>query len=207
VSVFRDKVIQIAGRIAKVAELSSWGTKWGHGRVTTSQTDQTEQQTDTQEVRFYGWQGFRVKPKLRGTQAVVLAPRGGSSGAVAVACDDLTAGPTPTEELEPVIYDGAGSTIAFRADKSVEIKAASGASAVLDSSGNVTVLAGPGAVVRLGTDLNPLLSGVLTEAHWTAIKATLIAHTHPETGTTTLPSADIGPLSILSSPNVKARTI
>jgi hypothetical protein len=165
------------------------------------------QQAGQQKVTFYQWQGFRVKPKAQGTQAVVLAPRAGSSNAVAVACDDLTSGPMPTEEHEPVIFDAVGSKIQFFANKSINIESANGAVLQIDANGNIYAIPASGKDVRLGTGINAQLDKVVTRRELQAALDLIAGHQHPETGTTTGTSPTLTPpaLDLSGSPNVYAK--
>lgn len=204
----RAQVLQWAGRMVKMATLSSFSSKWGLGFAATCQPDETlGQQTAQQPVRFYQWQGFRVRPKIEGTQAVVLAPRAGSSGAVVVACDDLTTGPQPTDELEPVIYDGAGSTITFDKSGSVEIKTASGAQALLDSNGNILLVPAAGQSIKLGSSVNAQLDRLVTHAELQAVLDLIAGHTHAVSGAVASASPTLTPpaLTISGSPNCYAK--
>lgn len=205
----RAQVLQWAGRMVKMATLSSFSSKWGLGFVATCQPDETlGQQTAQQPVRFYQWQGFRVRPKIEGTQAVVLAPRAGSSGAVVVACDDLTTGPQPTDELEPVIYDGAGSTITFDKSGSVEIKTASGATALLDSDGNIWLVPKAGKNVKAGSFVNVELDQIATKADVQAAFNDVITHTHPIIMGAVAQSTELatpGACTVHGSPNCYAK--
>lgn len=205
----RAQVLQWAGRMVKMATLSSFSSKWGLGFAATCQPDETlGQQTAQQPVRFYQWQGFRVRPKIEGTQAVVLAPRAGSSGAVVVACDDLTTGPQPTDELEPVIYDGAGSTITFDKSGSVEINTASGATALLDSDGNIWLIPKAGRSVKAGSGVNAELDQIATKADVQSAMDAILRHKHPFVMGAVEVSAELavpGILTINGSPNCYAR--
>lgn len=191
-----------------MAALSAWSSRFGVGYIEGTAVDTgLGQQAGQQKVTFYQWQGFRVKPKAQGTQAVVLAPRAGSANAVAVACDDLTSGPMPTEELEPVIYDGAGSSITFRADKSVEILTGAGAKALLDANGAIWLIPATGQDVKLGTGTNAQLDNVVTRKELQDALDLIATHIHPETGVNTGPSAQLTPplLNLLGSPNCYAK--
>lgn len=203
----RAQVLQWAGRMVKMATLSSFSSKWGLGFAATCQPDETlGQQTAQQPVRFYQWQGFRVRPKIEGTQAVVLAPRAGSSGAVVVACDDLTSGPMPTEEHEPVIFDAVGSKIQFFSDKTINIESANGAVLQIDANGNIYAIPASGRDVRQGTGINAQLDRVVTVGELNKKMALIAAHQHPETGATTGTSPTLAPpeLDMSGSPNVYA---
>lgn len=205
----RWQVLTWAGRLIKMAALSAWSSRFGVGYIEGTAVDTgLGQQAGQQKVTFYQWQGFRVKPKAQGTQAVVLAPRAGSSNAVAVACDDLTSGPMPTEELEPVIYDGAGSSITFRADKSIEILTGAGAKALLDANGSIWLIPATGQTVKEGTAINAELDRLVTVGELNEKFQTIIGHKHPETGAETGVSAELaipGALNMAGSPNCYAK--
>lgn len=207
-SALRDQVKMWAGQLIKTAKLSSWGQKWGTVNIAGAAVDTSlGQKASPQSVVFYQWQGFRVKPKLQGTQAVVLAPRGGSANAVAVACDDLTTGPQPADELEPVIYDAAGSTITFDKSGSVEIKTASGATALLDSDGNIWLIPKTGKQVNAGTGVTAQLDKLVTHSELQTALDLVAGHVHPVSGASTGASPTLTPpaLTINGSPNCYAR--
>ena len=207
-SALRDQVKMWAGQLIKTAKLSSWGQKWGTVNIAGAAVDTSlGQKASPQSVVFYQWQGFRVKPKLEGTQAVVLAPRGGSANAVAVACDDLTTGPRPADELEPVIYDAAGSTITFDKSGSVEIKTASGATALLDSDGNIWLIPKTGKQVNAGTGVTAQLDKLVTHSELQTALDLVAGHVHPVSGASTGASPTLTPpaLTINGSPNCYAR--
>lgn len=207
-SALRDQVKMWAGQLIKTAKLSSWGQKWGTVNIAGAAVDTSlGQKASPQSVVFYQWQGFRVKPKLQGTQAVVLAPRSGSANAVAVACDDLTTGPQPADELEPVIYDAAGSTITFDKSGSVEIKTASGATALLDSDGSIWLVPKAGQSVKAGSFTNAQLDKIVTRAELQSALDLIAGHIHPVSGASTGASPTLAPpaLDISGSPNCYAR--
>ena len=207
-SALRDQVKMWAGQFIKTAKLSSWGQKWGTVNIAGAAVDTSlGQKASPQSVVFYQWQGFRVKPKLQGTQAVVLAPRSGSANAVAVACDDLTTGPQPADELEPVIYDAAGSTITFDKSGSVEINTASGAKALLDSDGNIWLIPKTGKRVNAGTGITAQLDKLVTHSELQTALDLVAGHVHPVSGASTGASPTLTPpaLTINGSPNCYAR--
>lgn len=207
-SALRDQVKMWAGQLIKTAKLSSWGQKWGTVNIAGAAVDTSlGQKASPQSVVFYQWQGFRVKPKLQGTQAVVLAPRSGSANAVTVACDDLTTGPQPADELEPVIYDAAGSTITFDKSGSVEIKTASGATALLDSDGSIWLVPKAGQSVKAGSFTNAQLDKIVTRAELQSALDLIAGHIHPVSGASTGASPTLAPpaLDISGSPNCYAR--
>lgn len=207
-SALRDQVKMWAGQLIKTAKLSSWGQKWGTVNIAGAAVDTSlGQKASPQSVVFYQWQGFRVKPKLQGTQAVVLAPRSGSANAVAVACDDLTTGPQPADELEPVIYDAAGSTITFDKSGSVEINTASGATALLDSDGNIWLIPKTGKRVNAGTGITAQLDKLVTHSELQTALDLVAGHVHPVSGASTGASPTLTPpaLTINGSPNCYAR--
>ena len=207
-SALRDQVKMWAGQLIKTAKLSSWGQKWGTVNIAGAAVDTSlGQKASPQSVVFYQWQGFRVKPKLQGTQAVVLAPRSGSANAVAVACDDLTTGPQPADELEPVIYDAAGSTITFDKSGSVEINTASGAKALLDSDGNIWLIPKTGKQVNAGTGITAQLDKLVTHSELQTALDLVAGHVHPVSGASTGASPTLTPpaLTINGSPNCYAR--
>lgn len=204
----RFQVLQWASRLIKMSTLAKWGQKWGIAYADPCASDRNLGHNPApQQVRLYQWQGFRVRPKLQGTQGVVLAPRAGGSNAVMVACDDLTTGPQPSDELEPVIYDAAGSTITFDKSGSVEIKTASGAKALLDSNGSIWLTPKAGQNVKLGSDINVQLDKIVTHAELQAALDLIAGHIHPVSGASTGASPTLTPpaLDISGSPNCYAK--
>ena len=204
----RFQVLQWAARLIKLSTLAKWGQKWGIAYADPCASDPNLGHNPApQQVRMYQWQGFRVRPKLQGTQGVVLAPRAGGSNAVMVACDDLTTGPQPADELEPVIYDAAGSTITFDKSGSVEIKTASGATALLDSNGSIWLVPKAGQSVKAGSFTNAQLDKIVTRAELQSALDLIAGHIHPVSGASTGASPTLAPpaLDISGSPNCYAK--
>ena len=204
----RFRVLQWASRLIKMSTLAKWGQKWGIAYADPCASDPNLGHNPApQQVRLYQWQGFRVRPKLQGTQGVVLAPRAGGSNAVMVACDDLTTGPQPADELEPVIYDAAGSTITFDKSGSVEIKTASGATALLDSDGSIWLVPKAGQSVKAGSFTNAQLDKIVTRAELQSALDLIAGHIHPVSGASTGASPTLTPpaLDISGSPNCYAK--
>ena len=204
----RFRVLQWASRLIKMSTLAKWGQKWGIAYADPCASDPNLGHNPApQQVRMYQWQGFRVRPKLQGTQGVVLAPRAGGSNAVMVACDDLTTGPQPADELEPVIYDAAGSTITFDKSGSVEIKTASGATALLDSDGSIWLVPKAGQSVKAGSFTNAQLDKIVTRAELQSALDLIAGHIHPVSGASTGASPTLAPpaLDISGSPNCYAK--
>mgnify|MGYP003423723313 FL=1 len=204
----RFRVLQWASRLIKMSTLAKWGQKWGIAYADPCASDPNLGHNPApQQVRMYQWQGFRVRPKLQGTQGVVLAPRAGGSNAVMVACDDLTTGPQPADELEPVIYDAAGSTITFDKSGSVEIKTASGATALLDSDGSIWLVPKAGQSVKAGSFTNAQLDKIVTRAELQSALDLIAGHIHPVSGASTGASPTLTPpaLDISGSPNCYAK--
>lgn len=204
----RFQVLQWASRLIKMSTLAKWGQKWGIAYADPCASDPNlGHNPKPQQVRLYQWQGFRVRPKLQGTQGVVLAPRAGGSNAVMVACDDLTTGPQPADELEPVIYDAAGSTITFDKSGSVEIKTASGATALLDSNGSIWLTPKAGQDVKLGSNVNAQLDRIVTHAELQAALDLIATHTHAVSGAVASASVQLTPpaLDLSGSPNCYAK--
>lgn len=204
----RFQVLQWAARLIKLSTLAKWGQKWGIAYADPCASDPNLGHNPApQQVRMYQWQGFRVRPKLQGTQGVVLAPRAGGSNAVMVACDDLTTGPQPADELEPVIYDAAGSTITFDKSGSVEIKTASGATALLDSDGSIWLVPKAGQSVKAGSFTNAQLDKIVTRAELQSALDLIAGHIHPVSGASTGASPTLTPpaLDISGSPNCYAK--
>ncbi len=202
----RWQVLTWAARLIKVAKLSSWSQRFGVGYIEGAAVDEGLGQKPSQpKITFYQWQGFRVKPS-KGAVAVVVAPRAGSTNACAIACDDLTSGPMPTEEHEPVIFDAVGSKIQFFANKSINIESANGAVLLIDANGNIYAIPASGKDVRLGTGINAQLDKVVTRRELQAALDLIAGHQHPETGTTTGTSPTLAPpaLDLSGSPNVYA---
>lgn len=203
----RWQVLTWAARLIKVAKLSSWSQRFGVGYIEGAAVDEGLGQKPSQpKITFYQWQGFRVKPS-KGAVAVVVAPRAGSTNACAIACDDLTSGPMPTEEHEPVIFDAVGSKIQFFANKSINIESANGAVLLIDANGNIYAIPASGKDVRLGTGINAQLDKVVTRRELQAALDLIAVHQHPETGTTTGTSPTLTPpaLDLSGSPNVYAK--
>jgi len=206
VSQARWQVLTWAARLIKVAKLSSWSQRFGVGYIEGAAVDEGLGQKPSQpKVTFYQWQGFRVKPS-KGTVAVIVAPRAGSTNACAIACDDLTSGPMPTEEHEPVIFDAVGSKIQFFSDKTINIESANGAVLQIDANGNIYAIPARGRDVRQGTGINAQLDRVVTVGELNKKMALIAAHQHPETGATTGTSPTLAPpeLDMSGSPNVYA---
>lgn len=204
----RFQVLQWASRLIKMSTLAKWGQKWGIAYADPCASDPNLGHNPApQQVRMYQWQGFRVRPKLQGTQGVVLAPRAGGSNAVMVACDDLTTGPQPADELEPVIYDAAGSTITFDKSGSVEIKTASGSTALLDSDGSIWLVPKTGQSVKAGSFTNAQLDKIVTRAELQSALDLIAGHIHPVSGASTGASPTLAPpaLDIGGSPNCYAK--
>ena len=204
----RFRVLQWASRLIKMSTLAKWGQKWGIAYADPCASDPNLGHNPApQQVRMYQWQGFRVRPKLQGTQGVVLAPRAGGSNAVMVACDDLTTGPQPADELEPVIYDAAGSTITFDKSGSVEIKTAGGATALLDSDGSIWLVPKAGQSVKAGSFTNAQLDKIVTRAELQSALDLIAGHIHPVSGASTGASPTLTPpaLDISGSPNCYAK--
>lgn len=109
---FRYQVLQIAGRIVKYAQLSRLADGFGYGYVSGATADGSlGQQESQQPIRFMQWFGFRSRPVVKQGEAIVVACRGGTSNAVAVAADNLAHGPTDLQEGESVMYSSGGSSI------------------------------------------------------------------------------------------------
>ena len=204
----RFQVLQWASRLIKMSTLAKWGQKWGIAYADPCASDPNLGHNPApQQVRLYQWQGFRVRPKLAGTQGVVLAPRAGGSNAVMIACDDLTTGPQPADELEPVIYDAAGSTITFDKSGSVEIKTAGGATALLDSDGSIWLVPKAGQNVKAGSFINAQLDNIVTRTELQLALDLIAGHIHPVSGASTGASPTLTPpaLDISGSPNCYAK--
>lgn len=105
------QVLQWAGRLVKYAQTSALG-KFGYGFVSGPAEDASLGDQSTQQpVRFMQWFGFRSTPVVNHGECVVVAPRGGTSNAVAVAADNLSYGPTDLKEGEACMYAKEGQTI------------------------------------------------------------------------------------------------
>lgn len=166
---FRYQVLQIASRMVKYASLSNLGNTFGYGSVQGPVADGSlGQQQCQQPVRFMQWFGFRSRPVVKQGEAVVVACRGGTSNAVAVAADNLAHGPTDLQEGESVMYSSGGSTIRQDTAGKVTIDAKTTADVVVNS--------GSAKVVRVG-DLvasGSITSQVVTMGASTAITLTYI---------------------------------
>lgn len=113
------QVMQWAGRLVKYATLKRLSDKFGFGYVTPPAEDPSEVPPDQvqtllqadQRVRFMQWFGFRSRPVIQGGECIIVAPRGGTTNAVAVAADNLNHGPINLKEGESVQYGIGGSTV------------------------------------------------------------------------------------------------
>ena len=69
---------------------------------------------------------------VKGGEAIVVAPRGGPSNAVALAADNLSVGPTDLKEGEAVVYGKEGQVLRQAQDGRTTIDAASGKDVVVN---------------------------------------------------------------------------
>jgi phage gp45-like len=172
----RWNVLQWLGRLLKYSTLAAGSDRFGYGYVTLPPGDPGKpQQPRQQRVRFMQWFGFRSRPVVSGGEAIVGAPRGGPTNAVALAADHLGYGPTDLQEGEVACYDKAGSVIRLSADGSVNITSKSGVQVLLDPQGDVTVVPKAGRAVKLGDASLVNLDAVVL---FTALKSYIDSHTH-----------------------------
>lgn len=201
-SVERWRILQIAGRLLKYAQLAALSDKFGYGYVSPPPEDPEQGDEPTQQrVRFLQWFGFRSRPVVEGGEAIVGAPRGGTTNAVALAADHMGYGPTDLKEGESAVYDKAGSVIRLFEDGSLSITTKSGVTVNLDKDGNATVVPKSGAQVRLGDGVPVNLDNVVLFA---ALKGYIDTHAHlagglvapmgggPVTGSTGAPISGLG---------------
>lgn len=138
-SLIKWQVLQWAGRMVKYATLSRLSDRFGFGYVDSPPIDPEAGEERTQQrVRFLQWFGFRSRPKVSGGEAIVVAPRGGATNAVAVAADNLGVGPTDLLEGESVMYGSGGSTLKHDQPGKVSINAG-GTSDVVVNGGTLKV--------------------------------------------------------------------
>jgi hypothetical protein len=106
-----------------------------------------------------------------------------------------------------VIYDAAGSTITFDKSGSVEIKTASGATALLDSDGSIWLVPKAGQSVKAGSFTNAQLDKIVTHAELQSALDLIAGHIHPVSGASTGASTTLTPpaLDISGSPNCYAK--
>lgn len=151
---FRYQVLQIASRMVKYASLSNLGNTFGYGSVQGPVADGSlGQQQCQQPVRFMQWFGFRSRPVVKQGEAVVVACRGGTSNAVAVAADNLAHGPTDLDEGESVMYSSGGSTIRQDTAGKITINAKAPADVVVN-----------GGTLKVARATDPVYSGAITVA-------------------------------------------
>ena len=161
---FRYQVLQIASRMVKYASLSSLGNTFGYGSVQGPVADGSlGQQQCQQPVRFMQWFGFRSRPVVKQGEAVVVACRGGTSNAVAVAADNLAHGPTDLDEGESVMYSSGGSTIRQDTAGKIMIDAKTPADVVVN-----------GGTLKVARVTDPVNSGVITSQVATPVAGTNI---------------------------------
>ena len=129
----KSQVLLWAGRIVKYATLASLSDRFGYGKVAGPQEDPSQgDKSSAQPVRFMQWFGFRSSPVVKGGEAIVVAPRGGPSNAVALAADNLSVGPTDLKEGEAVVYGKEGQVLRQAQDGRTTIDAASGKDVVVN---------------------------------------------------------------------------
>ena len=142
-SIEKWKILQVAGRLLKYAQLAALSDKFGYGYVSPPPEDPEQGDEPTQQrVRFLQWFGFRSRPVVNGGEAIVAAPRGGTTNAVALAADHLGYGPTDLKEGESAVYDKSGSVIHLFEDGSLSVTAKGGAVVTLDKDGGFTIVIG-----------------------------------------------------------------
>lgn len=150
------QVLQWAGRLVKYAQLAALSSKFGYGYVSGPAEDQSLGDESTQQrVRFMQWFGFRSTPVVNHGECVVVAPRGGTSNAVAVAADNLSYGPTDLKEGEACMYAKEGQTLR------------------MDTNGDIVLNGGTKTVAREGDEADGGalsvamgMSGVASVLYW-----------------------------------------
>ena len=143
------QVLQWAGRLVKYATLSALSDKFGFGYVKPPKEDVTQGEQSTQQrVRLMQWFGFRSSPVVAGGEAIVVAPRGGATNAVAVVVDNLKYGPTDLKEGETAMYDKAGNVIRQSQD-GTKVDAATSKDIVLNAGSHSVARVGDHARVTL----------------------------------------------------------
>ncbi len=169
---FRYRVLQVAQRMIKYATLSRLGSKFGYGFVAGPPADGSLGQEDAQQpVRFMQWFGFRSRPVVKQGESIVVAPRGGTSNAVAICADNLAHGPTDLAEGESVMFSSGGSTIRQDTAGKVTVDA--------KAPSDVVVNGGTRKVARVQDEVG---SGVLTSQVVTVgmVKTVTLIYTDPD---------------------------
>lgn len=111
-----ERILQVAGRLLKVATLAGLSDKFGFGYVDPPPVDESQGERPTQQrVRFLQSFGFRSTPVVKGGQVLVAAPRGGATNAIAIAADNLNHGRTNLTEGETQVYSAVPGAEVFLA--------------------------------------------------------------------------------------------
>lgn len=174
---FRYQVLQIASRMVKYASLSNLGNTFGYGSVQGPVADGSlGQQQCQQPVRFMQWFGFRSRPVVKQGEAVVVACRGGTSNAVAVAADNLAHGPTDLDEGESVMYSSGGSTIRQNTAGKVTIDAKTPADVVVN-----------GGTLKVARATDPVYAGAITATATTVMTTTTVVFAYTDQDGVTTP--------------------
>lgn len=175
-SATRWQVLQWVARMVKYATLAGLSDRFGFGYVTPPPVDAEDSEQNTQQrVRFMQWFGFRSVVVVQGAEAIVVAPRGGATNAVALAADNLGFGPTDLKEGEVAVYDQAGSVIRLSRDGSLKITSHSGAAIELDANGNGVIVPKSGARLKLGDSIDANLEKVCL---YDQLRAAFDSHSH-----------------------------
>lgn len=159
-SVSKTQVLQWAGRLVKKATLCGLSQRFGFGSVNPPASDNSQGAEDSQQpVRFIQWFGFRSSPVIKGTDCIVVAPRGGTTNAVCVAADNLLHGRTNLREGESLQYSGAGAEAFMRNDGAVLINSGTPSG---QPQADVQVNGGTSSVSRVGDKARATLRAVQT---------------------------------------------
>lgn len=192
----KSQVLLWAGRIVKYAALASLSDRFGYGKVAGPQEDPSQgDKSSAQPVRFMQWFGFRSRPVVKGGEAVVVAPRGGPSNAVAVAADNLSVGPTDLKEGEAVVYGKEGQVLRQAQDGRTTIDAASGKDIVLNG--------GTHKIARVGDHAKVTIRSTYTVVTMTPPTFALTVSAVSGTSVTTLFSfSAVGAVTVPTAPGV-----
>lgn len=167
----RQEILNIAGRIVTYARFSKSrrgeGNKWiGAGYVQGPEPDPELGEAQIElPVRLLQWFGFRSAPPTQGTECAVTTSRGGTSNRLCLAADNLTHGPLDLKDGESAVYNAKSGTI---------VK--------LDVDGNVTIIPGAGAKVKLGdgddADIDKVALFTALKSQFDTFVSTYNGHTH-----------------------------
>jgi hypothetical protein len=148
-------------------------------------------------------------PIRAGDEVLVTLPNGdtGMPPLIVAVLNNKTA-KLPMEPNKQPVFKNDRLSI-FAKDVPIEIRNAAGASARLETDGTVVVIPAPTKQVLLGdsTGTQPVGLGAAIETYLGKIRAFLVAHTHPVSGTTASASlTNIDAVPGVQSPNVQVKT-